>query len=127
MRLLPLFESERVPPPLNVMVLPLVPPRIMSVVAPVDPSVSVPAMASDPAEVPPAIVRVPPLSRLTEFEVPTVRLAIVGESSMRTGLFVALVTVALAELEFGTVFGVQLAELLQRSEALPFQVWASTP
>jgi len=40
---------------------------------------------------------------------------------------VALVTVALAEVEFGTVFGVQLLALLQRSETLPFQVWASTP
>ena len=45
---------------------------------------------------------------------------------MRTGLLVALVTVAVAEAEFGTVFGVQLAELLQRSEVPPFQVWAST-
>jgi hypothetical protein len=98
-----------------------------SVSEPVDPSVSVPAMASDPAPVPPAIVRLSPLLRLTEFEASTVRLAIVGAMSMRTGLLVALVTVALAEVEFGTVLGVQLLALLQRSETLPFQVWASTP
>lgn len=68
-----------------------------------------------------------PLLRLTEFGAPTVRLAIVGEMSIRTGLLVALVTVALAEVEFGAVLGVQLLALLQRSEKLPFQVWASTP
>src|SRR5271157_4336843 len=126
-RLLGLLESVRKPPPLRVIVLPLVPARIRSVKLPVEFNVSVPAMSSDPAPAPPAIVRLSALLRLTEFAAPTARLAIVGESSMRTGLFVALVTVTLAELEFGTVFGVQLAELLQRSEALPFQVWASTP
>ena len=77
----------------------------------------------------PAIVRAWPLSRVTEFEPPSVRLATVGLMPlMTTGLFLALVTVALAEVEFGTVADVQLAALLQRlSEPLPFQSWASTP
>ena len=125
MRLLALLDSVRVPPPVRVMVLPLVPPRIRSVKLPVEPMVSVPAMSSEPAPAPPAIVRLSPLLRLAESAAPIVRLAIVGAMSMRTGLFVALLIVTLALVEFGTVFGVQLAAVPHRSLTLPFQVWAS--
>jgi hypothetical protein len=39
-------------------------------------------------------------------------------------LFVAFVMVTFAVDELGTVLGVQLLALLQRSDTLPFQVWA---
>jgi hypothetical protein len=106
------------------MVLPLVPPKIKSVKLPVEPTVRLPAMSSEPALAPPAIVKELPLSRLAEKVPPIVRLAIVGLISMSMGLFVALVMTALAVLEFGTVLGVQLLALLHKSETLPFQVWA---
>jgi hypothetical protein len=83
-------------------------------------------MSSEPAPVPPAIVRDSEFSSVAELMEPIKRLAIVGLMLMRTGLFMAglLSIVTLAVLEFGTVFGVQLAAVPHRSLTLPFQVWA---
>ncbi len=113
MRLLTLFDSERVPPPLNVMVLPLVPASIRSVTFPAEPSVNVlpVAMASEPAPLPPATVKLWLLSRVREFEVatvPRVRLSIVGLIPLiwTAVLPVVLVMTTLAPLA-GTPFGVQ--------------------
>ena len=55
-------------------------------------------------------------------EAPTVKLPIVGLMSIWTGLFVLPVMETLAELELGTVLGLQLLGLLQTLETLPVQV-----
>lgn len=76
----------------------------------------------------PSIARKSPLWIVTAFEeVESVRSPTVNPLLTRTGLFVALLTVTVAVTELGTVLGVQLLALLQRSETLPFQSWASPP
>jgi hypothetical protein len=76
----------------------LIPVRIRSVREPDEFRVSVPAMSSEPAPVPPAIVRDWSLSRFNEFEAPSVRLAMVGLMLINTGLLVPLPITALAVL-----------------------------
>jgi hypothetical protein len=53
---------------------------------------------------------------------PKVKLPTVGLKSSWTELFLGSVTKTLDELEFGTVLGLQLFEMLQRLETPPVQV-----